>query len=188
MQRLIPKELEYAEDDIMDFTGSNEWILRGKYEADPENFKPFQLRWLKNDDQSGLHYINDFVAGFPYYVLKGANEAEEYKKISEAIELYSIEEILELLHDFNISENRRKAILYLGVSITAGFREDFFSEFLKAFSDPDVEVRRAAIKACTYIGWREFCEVLDRIKTSDSDPDARFEAEVTLEAFKVNLF
>jgi HEAT repeats len=183
MQRLIPKELKYAEDDIMDFTWSHGWILRGKYEADPENVKPFQLRWLKNNDLSGLHYIDDFVVGFPYYVLKGNNLEEEFKRISEAIELYSIEDILTLLHDSSDSESRRKGILYLGVSITEEFRKDIFSEFLNAFSDPNTEVRKAAIKACTYIGWREFCEVLERMKTRDSDPEVCFEAEATFEAF-----
>lgn len=183
MKRIIPKDLNYAKDDVMDFTWSNDWILRGKYEAEPENFKPFELRWLKDDGQTGLHYVEDFIVGFPYYVMKGVSEEIESEKIADAIEIYSLEEILKLLDESSTPESRAKAILYLGVSITGEFRDDLFSEFLKVFSDQDPKVRMAAVKACTYIGWREFREVIDRIRVNDSDEEVRLKAKATLDAF-----
>lgn len=185
MLKFIPKELAYAKDDLMHFAWSNEWLLEGRYEADPEKLKPFQLSFRKKNKQTVLNYFDDFIAGFPYYVLRGPEEEEEYQKIAADIEVYSLNEILELLHKPDIPEERAKAILQLGVSITGEFREDFFSEFLKALSDLDAKVRSAAIDACAYVGWAEFCEPLAQIKDSDACEEVRSQAESTLNALQM---
>jgi hypothetical protein len=62
--------------------------------------------------------------------LNGPEEDEEFEKISQSIQVYSIQEIIELLHNSQSSEERSKAILYLGVSITGEFIEEVFAEFI----------------------------------------------------------
>jgi hypothetical protein len=43
----VPKEPGYAKDDLLDFAWSNKWLLSGRYEAEPEKLKPFQLSFDK---------------------------------------------------------------------------------------------------------------------------------------------
>jgi hypothetical protein len=51
MRRLIPKELEYAERDLMDFAWNSKWLLRGQYEAEPEKLRPYRLSFDKKKDK-----------------------------------------------------------------------------------------------------------------------------------------
>jgi HEAT repeat protein len=54
-----------------------------------------------------------------------------------------------------------------------------------AVSDPDAKVRVAAIRACAYVGWIEFSDVLAEIKESDSDEDVRSRAEAVFNALSM---
>jgi transglutaminase-like putative cysteine protease len=97
--------------------------------------------------------------------------------------VYSIEEVVELFHNAQTSAERVRAVLYLGVSVTGEFKEELFAEFLRAFSDPEPNVRSAAIHACTYVGWREFRDVLGNLKENDPNETIRSEAESTFNVF-----
>jgi len=186
-KRLILKEIsdqnQSYEDQLHDLAWKNDWLLWGQKEADHENQIPFELTWITSDEETGIHYIEDYVVGFPYLVIDGKDLEETVYSIQSSFDVYSTEEILQWVETAANPEEQAKAVFHLGVVAPQEFDSRFFDVFQRVFLNPNPEVRMAAIKASAYMGWREFREILEHLKSTDPDEKVRAKADVMLQAF-----
>ena len=150
----------------------HDWLMWERTFENQETGTPYRLTWVTVDEQTGIHYIEDYIVGFPYVVIDG----KDIDKVAEAIcsyfEIYSPLELFEIR---------------MGVAAPQKFDPEFFRVFQIAFNDPAPTVRSAALQAWTYCGWQEIIPIAEKMKTSDPDERVRLEAEDMLKAYEISL-
>ncbi|MTJ10966.1 MULTISPECIES: HEAT repeat domain-containing protein [unclassified Anabaena] len=170
----------------MDFTWENNWLLWGRQEQDIENQLPFELTWITSDQQTGLHYIEDYVVGFPYLVIKGKDMEKTLLELQEyEIHFYSLEEIIDCVKIATTIEEMKTAILHLGVAITQPYDSELFDILCQTLEHSSPIIRNVVIQAIAYIGWTEFKPILEKIYQNDLDDKVRNKAYILLESFEI---
>ncbi len=76
-----------------------------------------------------------------------------------------------------------RAIYQVGISASQDYDSEFLELFKIGLSNPDAEVRKAGILAVGYVGWSEFREILQHLKTDDPDLRVRERASIMLEGY-----
>lgn len=147
---------------------------------------PYNKIWITQDDQTGIHYIEDFLINIRYFLIEGKNQSQVIEKIRASLDTYSEEEILEMAKNAVEPDEHIRAIYYVGIMTKQTYNPQYFKFFEAAFSHLDAEVRKAAILATVCAGWLEFREHLQRLQTNDPDPSVRERAHRTLENLAKN--
>ena len=173
-------------DDISLYAWQQDWELHDVYPRTEKT--PLTKIWVTSDGQTGVHYFEDFYINNKYLLLKGQNQEQIAETIYASLDVCSLEEIRQKLQQQNvISKNEYiNTILSLGVAINQDYSQELFNDFERLMSNPDSDVREAAIFATTYLGWREFREPLQRIKNEDLSTSVREIAADTLASLEKN--
>ena len=51
----------------------------------------YNKTWITQDDQTGIHYIEDFLINIRYFLIEGKNQAQVIAKIRFSLDTYSEE-------------------------------------------------------------------------------------------------
>ncbi len=163
--------------------GDWDWFLAEEIPEDLENKVPFELIWESADGETTIHYIDDLYVKFPYIVVLGNERDKIISLIQEKLDVYTKEELLELIDSANTQLEKKWAVSHLGVGVPSTYDQDFFARFQRVMADEDPEVRRAAIWMFTYVGWPELRPLLEQAKENDPHHLVRQNAESVLAAF-----
>ncbi len=135
------------------------------------------------DDQSTLvHLINDQSTSIPYLLLSGPDHQQLAYHLYQSGMVYSSKDIqYRCLHDQHV-DDRIDAICRLGIASYDEASSEVLDIFQLYLRDPDVRVRQSAVFATSFIGWREFEDML--VYTATHDPDSRV-AEIAESALRI---
>ena len=162
-----------------------DWLMWERALEDRDQQIPYRLTWVTPDEQTGIHYIEDYIVGFPYVVIDGKDIEKAAEAIKSHFEIYSPSEIFQIIENTSTTVPEKiEAVLRLGVAAPQEFDPEFFRVFQIAFNDPAPTVRSAALQAWTYVGWKEFVPILEKIKIEDPNETIRSEAELMLKIYK----
>lgn len=179
---------------IVDFA-NNTWHLKASREADIDNYLPLEIAWITPDQQTAIHYIEDwyledgtvypFSLKTPYLILEGKNIEKAVLLVRSFFDIYSDEEIIQWVQNATDSDDLINAVVHLGYAAPENFDSRFFSSLKTALSNSDTWVRLAAVWASGCIGWCELQEVLKNISVTDSSDDVQLLASQMLEVSNI---
>lgn len=178
---------------FIEFASNNGWQLKASREVDIENYLPLEIAWVTPDEQTAIHYIEDwyledgalypFSLKTPFLIIEGDNLKKVAQNVSSFFDTYSDEEILQWVETASNSEDLIEAIVHLAYAAPEQFDSRYFYCLQLALSNSDTWVRLAAVWAIGCIGWREFQDVLENKSETDSSYDVRLQASQMLEVF-----
>jgi hypothetical protein len=175
--RLVLKS-NVTRDDISGIAWQEDWELFDIIKQDEHN--PFRKIWVTRNEQSGIHYIEDFLLELPYLEIKGENQEKLGDVIRSKIGIYDLDELHADIQNSKTSDQLIAAIYRLGAALYGDYNAELFHDFEHCFSHPDHEVRKAGIFASIYVGWKEFKEPLERLRDEDPDESVKKFATTTL--------
>jgi hypothetical protein len=136
-----------------------------------------------------VNHLEDELARAHAYVITGADPAR-VARFTDLFERALHPVPYQVLLDATSAsddEERAVAISRVGLSAPYDFNEPIFATITKAFKDPSVKVRNAAIRATAYSPWSEFRGALRRHAEVEVDPElrdlARWMASVRLDQY-----
>jgi hypothetical protein len=183
--RIVLKE-SVSNDDIDRLAWQQNWEL---YDLLPRTEKaPLTKIWITPDEQTGIHYIEDFYISVRYLLLRGNDIEKIAEKIQASLDTYSLEELHQKVGEVKDKNECIAVILRLGAATTQNYDPRIFQDFKTLMSHPHPDVREAAMFATTYAGWREFREALQHLKEHDPEPTVRKFARTTLESLAKNYW
>lgn len=183
-QRLILKD-PTSKSAIHDLAVDEHWRFTRRVLANPEEAISYELVWLTSDGVTTVHYVEDDLVKFPYLVVKGEGEnlRQIVNTIHHKLEVYSREEISELVQQARTRGQKMEAIAFLGVSAPKVLDQDIFDGIIGAMSDKDPEVRRTAVWMTGYAAWPQYKEPLTKLMESDPEETVRADAGFVLAGF-----
>jgi hypothetical protein len=178
---------------FIEFALDSGWQLKGTREVDVENYLPFEIAWVTPDQQTAIHYIEDwyledgaiypFSLKTPYLIIEGGNLKKTALQVSSFFDTYTDEEIIQWVETASNSEDLISAVVHLAYAAPEQFDTRYFSCLLRVLSNSDTWVRLAAVWAVGCIGWREFQDVLENMSNTDLSSDVKLQASHMLEVF-----
>ncbi len=163
--------------------GDWDWFLAEEIPEDLENKVPFELIWESADGETTIHYIDDRYVKFPYIVVMGSERDKVIALIQDNLDIYTKEELLQLMDSADTRAEKKWAISHLCVGAPSSYDHEFSVRFQQVMTDEDPEIRRAAIWMFTYVGWPELRPLLEQAKENDPHHLVRQNAESVLAAF-----
>ena len=185
--KIVLKE-SVSNDDISLYAWQNDWSL---YEVSPRTEKtPLTKIWMTSDEQTGIHYFEDFYINNKYLLLGGQNKERIATEIRSSLNTYSLKDILQKLQKQNeiVKDEYINTVLSLGVAINREYDLELFNVFRELMSNPDSDIREAAIFTTTYLGWKEFYEPLQWLKNEDTSSSVREFASLSLASLEKNYW
>jgi len=138
--------------------------------------------FVMEDQSTSVHLINDQSTSIPYLLLSGPAHQQLASQLYQSSIVYSSKDIqYRCLHDQRI-DDRIDAICRLGIASYHDVSTEVLDIFQLYLRDPDVRVRQSAVFATTFIGWKEFEDML--AYTATHDPDLRV-AEIAESALRI---
>ncbi|BAZ12419.1 hypothetical protein NIES4071_42500 [Calothrix sp. NIES-4071] len=183
--RIVLKE-SVKNDDISRLAWQQNWELD---DISPRTEKtPLTKIWTTPDEQTGIHYIEDFYINARYILIRGKNQEEIAEKIRASLATYSIYELQEKLEKVTEKKECIGVILRLSAASTQDYEPKIFHDLKTMMYDSDADVRKAAIFSTTYLGWQEFREPLEELKNNDPDASVQKFAAVNLASLAKNYW
>lgn len=174
--RIVLKE-SVSNDDISRLAWQQSWELD---DIIPRTEKtPLTKIWTTPDEQTGIHYIEDFYINARYILIRGKNQEKIAEKIRASLETYSTYELQEKLEKVTEKNECINFILRLSAASTQDYEPKIFHDLKTMMYASDADVRKAAIFSTTYLGWLQFREPLEELRNNDPDASVQKFATVT---------
>lgn len=180
MKRIVLKDI-VTQKDVTLLAGQRDWLWWEEYPQTEQ--QPYEKIWITEDEKTSIHYIEDFVVGLNYIMIKGAAVNEISEIINKMLGTYSETDIKSSLNDAKTTEDTIKAINHIAVTASEEYNEEVFKLFEQALEHKDSEVRKATIMGMGYPGWHEFKALLEKLQQSDTDEEVRKHAGFLLEGY-----
>lgn len=182
MLRLVFKDRD-AKNTLGAICVNNYWFLDAEIRADHDNGVPYELEYFARNGDLRVNYIEDFVAECSYVVLRGESAAADRAAhmISEAIPVWSDEEVLSAWREACGVTDRCLAILRVGVAAPPSYDKPFATCLHDALASDKEDVREAALAAIGYRNWPELDDTLARVARTDKSERCANRASVMLE-------
>jgi hypothetical protein len=180
--RFLLKE-SVSEDEIYTAALNNDWLWWDKTLSSEDN--PYEVVWITDDEQKSIHYIEDHLINLRYLVAQGDDVEQIIKQIHSSLDIYNNAEIRQLVEKASTRDEHICAIYQVGIAASQDYDSEFFELLKIGLSNPDAEVRKAAILAVGYVGWSEFREILQHLKTDDPHLMVRERASIMLEGYDI---
>jgi hypothetical protein len=169
--------------EFRNFARKNGLQLIDKVQKEPHNVVALQEIFTDADNAVGIHYVEDGMAELPYVQVSGPRVDYYSKLIIDNLPVYSGDELLAAWDSASSIDEKIDAILRLGVTAATEPTEPYLSRLRRALEDPAPEVRSAALVAFSYHPSDALRSVVERIRSEDSDDDARQRAQVILDTW-----
>jgi hypothetical protein len=118
----------------------------------------------------------DLLPGIKFYAVLGKEKEGVAKFLREEIDHWREPELFswwDRAAESGDVDGKTDAVLHLGINAPEEPSADYVDRIKAGLSDPDKDVRNAAIVSVAYADWRVFRGDLQRIIASDSDEKAR---------------
>ena len=174
--RIVLKE-SVSNDDISRLAWQQSWELD---DISPRTEKtPLTKIWTTPDEQTAIHYIEDFYINARYILIRGKNQDKIAEKIRASLETYSTYDLQDKLEKVTEKNECINVILCLSAASTQDYEPTIFHDLKTMMYASDVDVRKAAIFSTTYLGWLQFREPLEELKNNDPDASVQKFAALT---------
>lgn len=186
--RVIPK----GQDDALTltfikYTGEERrvWGLTAAIAANPKKGTAGVVSYVHYATNTTVSLCHDVLLGFRYFHIEGAAEVMLARRIRGLVEPYNARELLAWWDRAVIEDDvddKVDAVLFLGTGAPAKPTAPITKRLLTALTDPDKDVRNAAIVGMGYADWPEaFRAALEEVKRADPDKTARKRAKIVLD-------
>jgi hypothetical protein len=132
----------------------------------------YEKIWLTEDQKSSIHYVEDPLIGVKYIHIDTLTPAA-VARIIEFLPVVTSDETIAVLETSTDVPSYVSALYRLGVGAPSEFDPQTFGLIVDSLLHSDARVRRAAVLATGYVGWREFKEPLERLRTNEPDAEVR---------------
>lgn len=137
--------------------------------------------WATADGRAYISYLSDFGLRMNYLVVQGEGAEPVARDIALVFPVIGRDQVLALVPTAPGRDPWIQCLYQAAVVAREDSPDqDLVGLFVAGLGQPDPEVRRAAVYACTYAGWQELREPLERTAREDADADVRTMAEATL--------
>lgn len=171
----IPIDESVTRDDVVRAAYSLNLDINNYIQATEE--RPMEIIYNVRGERTFLHYIDDLFLGYPYIAVSGENASELAEAVAEKVRIITAEDVHRAFATPPSDTDSMRRLL-AATALTAPEKADArYLEYLQTgFTHPSPEVRRAAVVAVGYIGWRELAEPLQNLAENDPDADVRRDA------------
>jgi hypothetical protein len=150
--------------------------------------KPY-TKWLKSiDERCVIVYVQDPLREVRYYHLTGADIETYAALIRQRVPVHDRGEIEAMMASARSSTKKVVAIYHAAVSAPPVRDPAVFDFLTRSLTDPEPDVRRAAVDAVLLVLWPDLQEPLERVATADKDADLRAFAEETLQTLQTQVW
>ena len=139
---------------------------------------PEETIYSTSKPNTTVHWIEDPKIDMEYLAIAGEHRDAVRDQLAAIREFYTLDEIAVGARRAKSRDHRIEAIYCLALLAPDNFEQSIFDIFSQYFQDKEPDVRRAAVVATSYVGWREFVEPLTPLKTSDPDKAVRKDATI----------
>ena len=125
----------------------------------------------------------DLLPGIKFYAVLGKEKEGVAKFLREEVDHWTESELFswwDRAVESGDVDDKVDAVLHLGINTPEVPSADYVDRIKAGLSDPDKDVRNAAVVGAAYADWRVFREDLERIIASDADEKARERATFIL--------
>lgn len=163
--------------DVRLIASINGWQLVSEHHR--INNTPHQIQWLYSNETI-IVFIEDFLLNQNYLYIEGDELDAVKQQVIKGLEIYDEESICQLQSDFINQSEACPLINVAALMAPPGFNEKYYEIFLRAFYSQNQDVQKTAIFAITYVPWRQFREVL--VKLKDEFPEVSKDIDVVIQA------
>ncbi len=140
--------------------------------------------WLSSDLKTVVNYIVDEIRSQYYFVIEGPDAEEVASRVRMGLPVYTLEEIRQQVRTATERDDRIEALQRLGTITSVETNSTDYTLFEAAFTDPDPDIRAAAVIMVGYVEWPELKTRLEQIKADDTDERVRSAATRMLQAMR----
>jgi hypothetical protein len=158
-----------------------EWSIQASIPRTQDN--PYEVVFTAEDGTS-IHYIEDFLLGVSYLLLRGEEPALVAERVRKKLPTYSVDEIKRLVAQGKTRDEQIRAIYLVAAATTPRFDASLYRLFEITLASNNPEVRSAAILGMGYAAWPEFKALLQPIEATDPDARVREDARAMLESLE----
>ncbi len=174
-----------VEQDALDaLAWDNDWIWQQEVERGDQN--PYELIWTTEDEQTQIHYIDDFLLNVPYVLALGPAAEDIAAQVRTALPTYRWDAVQTLFTAAQTPAQQVQALHYAAIVAAPPDGAAVVALFDQAASSPVDEVREAVILAIGYLGWPDLLPILERVQQSDPLPRVRQSAARMLEGLRLH--
>lgn|SRR5262245_99456 len=154
----------------------------------PENPTAHERIWITEDQSTFLSYLEDRAIGLRYLSLQGKDSEELAEKIKQMIPVVPLDTVYKMLEEAKSRDEWIAGIYHAAAVSSEELDSRLLNYFEKAMAHPEPDVRKAAVFAASYPGWRELRDPLEKLRDHDPDPTVRTMADMTLNALAQNVW
>lgn len=142
---------------------------------------PTEVIYSTPDEETYIHYIEDFKLGLNYLVVVGRNPDLVVEEIRSLLPTYDKPEILDMVKTAKSRDEKMRALYYLALITAEQYDPDIYKIFVNGLADPDPEIRGATVLAIAYVGWPELLKSVKHTAMTDDDEIVRQDAALLSE-------
>jgi hypothetical protein len=143
--------------------------------------RPFELVWVTEDEKVSIHYIEDFVLGLSYVLLRGPGLDDVADLISDEVETVPPDEVLDRGRKAESAADMVKAAYLVAAGASSEFDREAFAILERAMEHSDPEARKAGAVASGYVEWRQCRKPLAHLAMEDPDDEVKRTAKTVLD-------
>lgn len=165
---------------LIDISLERGWQLEKAIGRAPNEGISGELEYTIPGSDTIVYLRDDLLLGFPFITVIGPDQANVAADLSRDFDPWPEPDLLawwDRAEGSGDIDDKVDAVLYLGTNAGESVDERYMTRIEKALSDPDKDVRNAAVVAAAYTDWRVFRDRLAEIAQKDLDPKARERAE-----------
>ncbi len=150
----------------------------------PDGGHTYERIFATPDQTSALTYVEDRALGLRYIALTGPASAAIEDVLRRNVPLITPELVHPLFQHAQSREEWITAITHGAAVSNSDFDLAMFAAFEKVLRHPEIDVRKAAVFATSYPGWKEFQPLLQELSETDPSPDVRYMAARVIETMQ----
>lgn len=170
-------------DEIEDAALDLDWLLVRSWPASGE--RPYEDLYLAADEQTEISFLDDDLVDLHYLVIRGPGAASAEAQARESFAVYEPADAARAWADATTVEDKIVAVHLLALTAGPGDVAPATEALLGAATDADPQVRRAVIRAATYVGWPPLRQALAELERHDADETVRRDARWAREGFAI---
>jgi hypothetical protein len=157
---------------------SAHWHFWNRVEGHGE--EPTEYHWAIKPESFRVRCVEDPFVNLRYLIVEGPQRAAAFPVIAQNLPVHDRFEILALCRGANLADAAIRAAHKLGIFCNAEFDAELFGCFGDLAEHRMAEVRRAALLAMEYTGWKELAGLLEPMIEDDPVADLRERAAALL--------
>lgn len=173
--RLVTRD-EDRQDAIERVASEQYWILDEVVQRSAE--RPFEMVWITEDEEVSIHFVDDFVLGLPYVLVRGEHKDEVVALLHDELDTVDRAEVLDRGLAAKSDDDLVMAVYLVAASASSSFDPELFEVVARAASADAPPARAAAAVALGYVEWPEGEEVLERLAADEAPEVAEVAAGV----------